>query len=164
MKDELKAVYNVGKKVLDISKWAFLLTHAAPTAWRKINDYTSDSDEGVGLVTIVSSVSYSVALLIPGFAKDNHYLIGAGAFCVASNVASGLYELYKYENNKLKTSTTNPTVNPSSSGLEEKVEERVEEIKPEIKPVQPKPVEIIDPWKVRIEELENIYSGGRKEQ
>lgn len=163
MKDELKIIYNVGKKVLAVPKWAFIITHTVPTFVRKAYEYDKEnglsSEEGTGISPFavalggVGSVCTAQIYFLSAANQDNPYFFGAGVFCIASNVASGLYEWCRYERNKLKSPAAD--IITSGSGLEEKVKEE--------KPTEEsKPIEIFDPWKVNIKELENIAYGGRR--
>lgn len=153
MKDELKAIGNIGKNVLKATTALFYL----PTFMRR----NADNDNWQGYGICVGFLQLGGFMIAGKFLDENglnpfqnSYYITSLGLTLSINALSGLYELYRYEKNKLKNPVITPNSPPSSSGLEEKVETPVvEEPKLEIKT---KPLEIFDPWKVEIEELENM--------
>lgn len=146
-----KAIKNIAKK----TTLPIIMLHTIPTSMR--GAYAKSNDpEIIGASGGFFGLVYSLVAggLLQKLNLESYELIPASVF-VTSNVISGLYEWYRYEAKKSETSSNIP------NELETKV--NTTEVKQEIKPIeQSNPIEVIDPWKVNIEELENIYSGGRK--
>ncbi len=69
---------------------------------------------------------------------------------VTGNVASGLYEWFRYEKRKISSPTTSSSPSSaSSSNLEKQVE----------KEDKPTPKDIPNPWDIDIPKIENIFGG-----
>jgi hypothetical protein len=182
MKKELKAIKNTAILIISGVKYATLGSFYfskrilegflfSPTCFRKmfknIDEHDKmDSDDLMRFVTIPQPVSLTLygAMYSEIYKSDSNLFWKILGVHITTNVLSGLYEIYRYQKNKL-TSPTN-TSSASPSALEKKVEEEPKiEVKPQ-QPTSPK-YDIPDPWKVKTEEIEDvrysgINSGGRR--
>lgn len=122
------------------------------------------------IISTITSIAHG-AISLPFFYnyyKENpsnfSYLhLGIIAIPFVTNTGSYVYEIIKdislYTKLRQQEEEKKNSTRFSPKDLEEKVETLVEEKKEEIKT---KPIEIFDPWKVDIKELENIAYGGRR--
>jgi hypothetical protein len=151
MGENLKAIGSIGKKIIGYPIGAL---YAYPTTIRKFTEkYKQIPNDPGGFVICFGGLSLvGNFLLVPTIGLYRSYTTGLDKFTwlpllisPTTNIASGLYEWFKYEKNKINKNTTS-----RSSALETKV--NTSETKAEIVSSFPKDI-IPDPWSYDIDEI-----------
>jgi len=157
IKETAKGIGKVCKYVTGTVLWPYIVP-------RITRGYSDDWKDGTGALfpsLMIGSFIYIIEGAVAshlGMLKEHHLLY---AIPIGTNIASGIYEYYRYNKNKYLAKKTPPSPIasvPVTSPLETKVETIIQEAKiPEQKPIQ-----ITNPWEVDIPEIKNLVYEGKK--
>ena len=165
IKDLAKKIWKAG---FSIVSYPF----AIPTYMRKTNEADIKGNLGVFayFFTFLGGPMFTLSIdagLIKNYeiSQNENFLIFPIA-TITGNILSGLYEWYRYEDNKKKKGFLPTNSPPASTPISTPVstpiyqpnslEKKVEEVKPEIKIEIPVPKQIPNPWDIHIDEIENL--------
>ncbi len=111
-----KGVYNNRKKIYDFGKYLIGGAIILPSAFRNLLESEYNFDGGFAGILGVTSGVIGRAYFFSSEKVDSDMAVPLGVCLIATNVASGIYEYFRYKRNKLEERERN---NELSGNLEQ---------------------------------------------